>query len=133
MERYVEPTEQLVVEVFVRDIKRSREFYQRLGFQVVEDRETFVALAWEGHRLFLDERKESSAPNFPQANVRIMVPNVDEYWKLVNDLEASVLSPIADRSYGLRDFTVGDPDGFGLRFGTRLSPSPARTPRSPLA
>ena len=33
---------------------------------------------------------------------------------------AEVLSPIADRVYGLRDFTIIDPDGVGVRFGTRL-------------
>jgi hypothetical protein len=27
---------------------------------------------------------------------------------------------VADRDYGLRDFTVLDPDGFGLRFASRL-------------
>jgi hypothetical protein len=31
-----------------------------------------------------------------------------------------VLAPIADREYGLRDFTIADPDGFGVRFGTRI-------------
>jgi len=31
-----------------------------------------------------------------------------------------VIKPIGDRDYGLRDFTVTDPDGFGLRFGARL-------------
>lgn len=31
-----------------------------------------------------------------------------------------VLAPISDRYYGLRDFTVADPDGFGIRFGTRI-------------
>ena len=33
---------------------------------------------------------------------------------------APVLAPIADREYGLRDFTILDPDGFGVRFGARL-------------
>jgi hypothetical protein len=33
-----------------------------------------------------------------------------------------VLAPIADRDYGLRDFTIADPDGFGVRFGTRIEP-----------
>jgi hypothetical protein len=33
---------------------------------------------------------------------------------------ARVLAPIADRDYGLRDFTIADPDGFGIRFATRI-------------
>ena len=31
MESYIDSTEQLVTEIFVRDIKKSVEFYQRLG------------------------------------------------------------------------------------------------------
>jgi NAD(P)H-dependent FMN reductase len=31
-----------------------------------------------------------------------------------------VVSPIADRYYGLRDFTIADPDGFGVRFASTL-------------
>jgi len=32
MSRYVEPTEQLVTEIVVRDIQRSVRFYRLLGF-----------------------------------------------------------------------------------------------------
>jgi len=123
MARYVEPTSQLVVEVFVRDMARSRAFYERLGFRLVEDKGDFLGFAWEDHLFFLDERPDLPPPTaFPQANVRIMVPNVDDYWRLATELNAPVVTPIADRDYGIRDFTIADPDGFGLRFGTWLNP-----------
>jgi len=121
MAAYIEPTSQLVVEIFVRDINRARAFYEGLGFVVIEDKGTFVGLAWEGHRLFLDERRDlPSPPEHPQANVRVMVPDVDRCWEKARAMGARVLAPIADRDYGLRDFTIMDPDGFGVRFGTRL-------------
>jgi uncharacterized glyoxalase superfamily protein PhnB len=47
-----------------------------------------------------------------------MVPNVDHYWKLVNDIGTKIIIPISDRYYGLRDFTIADPDGFGIRFAS---------------
>jgi catechol 2,3-dioxygenase-like lactoylglutathione lyase family enzyme len=54
MTDYVPSVEQLVVEVFVRDARRSKAFYERLGFEVAEDRATFVVLtvaaAWGYHR-----------------------------------------------------------------------------------
>jgi len=28
--------------------------------------------------------------------------------------------PLGDRYYGLRDFTLADPDGFGVRFASML-------------
>ena len=122
MARYVEPTSQLVVEVFVRDIARSRAFYERLGFRLVEDKGDFLGFAWEGHLFFLDERRDlPPPPAFPQANVRVMVPNVDDFRRLAAELNAPIVSEIADRDYGIRDFTIADPDGFGLRFGTWFS------------
>lgn len=121
MDRYVDPTEQLVTEIFVRDIAKSTAFYRRLGFELVRDDGDFVELAWEGHRLFLDERAElGPVPDTAQANVRVMVPDVDRYWELAQRMGASVLAPIADKSYGLRDFAIADPDGFAVRFATRL-------------
>ena len=59
-------------------------------------------------------------PGVPTANVRIMVPDVDAYWTRAVAGGAHVLAPIADRDYGLRDFTILDPDRLGLRFATRL-------------
>jgi catechol 2,3-dioxygenase-like lactoylglutathione lyase family enzyme len=130
MDRYVDPTEQLVTEIVVRDITRSVEFYRSLGFELLRDGGSFVELAWEEHRLFLAEPAvfqgvEPSVPadagRFPPANVRVMVPNVDVLWGVANDIGARVVVPIGDRYYGLRDFTIADPDGFGVRFAALLS------------
>ena len=121
MTRYVPTVEQLVVEIFVRDARHSKGFYEQLGFDIREDRDTFVVLTWEGHELFLDERPDLPVPpSVPQANVRVMVADVDAYWHRALAMGAAVLAPIDDREYGLRDFTILDPDGFGIRFGSLL-------------
>src|SRR5438132_2337746 len=128
---YVDSTEQLVTEIVVRDISRSTEFYRGLGFELLRDGGDFVELTWEQHRLFLAERSafrgaESipllDPPLFPHANVRVMVPNVDDCWTIANQIGAPVVVPIGDRYYGLRDFTISDPDGFGVRFASLLPP-----------
>jgi catechol 2,3-dioxygenase-like lactoylglutathione lyase family enzyme len=129
MPRYVESTEQLVTEIVVRDIRVSVDFYRRLGFELLRDGGDFVELTWEEHRLFLAELsafrdagdpEPPAPPPFPLANVRVMVPEVDAYWRLAQDIGAEVVVPIGDRYYGLRDFTVRDPDGFGVRFASLL-------------
>ena len=129
MSRYIDCTEQLVTEIVVRDIKRSTNFYRRLGFEVLRDGCDFVEITWEDHRLFLAEPYAfpqgeqvgmPKRPPLPVANLRVMVPNVDHYWRLANEIGATVIVPIADRYYGLRDFTIADPDGFGVRFATTL-------------
>ncbi len=118
---HVHPTEQLVVELFVRDIGRSTAFYRKLGFELLRDDGSFVELTWEGNRLFLDEHGDlPEVPGPPQANVRVLVGDVDAWWARAKALDAPVLRSIADRHYGLRDFTILDPDGFGVRFGSRL-------------
>ena len=129
MSRYVDPTEQLVTEIVVRDIRRSAEFYRRLGFALLRDGGDFVELTWEDHRLFLAELSAfhevgpaelPAPPVFPLANVRVMVSNVDDHWRLARDIGARIIVPLADRYYGLRDFTIADPDGFGVRFASVL-------------
>jgi catechol 2,3-dioxygenase-like lactoylglutathione lyase family enzyme len=127
MHRYVDPTEQLVTEIMVSDIKRSTEFDRRLGFALLRDGGGFVELTWEEHQLFLEERPavdegaqgaRSASPPFPLANIRGMVPNVDEDWRLAHDIGAQIIVRRAERSYGLRDFTLADPDSFGVRFAS---------------
>ncbi len=131
MRRYVDPTEQLVTEILVRDIRRSVNFYRSLGFALLRDGGDFVELTWEEHRLFLAEISAfrdvhvaaagATPPTFPLANVRVMVRDVDKCWKLANEIGASIVIPLADRYYGLRDFTIADPDGFGVRFASPLT------------
>jgi hypothetical protein len=78
-------------------------------------------VTWEDHRLFLDQREGlPEPPPLPVMNVRVMVPDVDRVWQRVNELGVRVVAAIADRTYGLRDFTIADSDGFGIRFATRL-------------
>ena len=129
MSQYVPSIEQLVTELFVRDIKRSTHFYCCLGFKLLRDAGDFVELIWEDHRLFLAELSAlhgielvelPPVPHFPLANIRVMVPNVDDCWRVANQIGARVTVPICDRYYGLRDFTIADPDGFGIRFATLL-------------
>ena len=129
MNRYVDATEQLVTEILVRDIRRSTEFYRRMGFELLRDGGDFVELTWEDHRLFLAELsafrdtgpvEPAAPPPFPPANVRVMVPDVDHVWQTANEIGARVVVPIGDRYYGLRDFTIADPDGFGVHFARLL-------------
>lgn len=129
MTRYVDPIEQLVTEIVVGDIGRSIDFYVRLGFELLRDAGDFAELTWEDHRLYLAEHSAyraacavapAATSSFPLANVRVMVADVDKWWKRANEVGARVVIPVADRYYGLRDFLIADPDGFGVRFASSL-------------
>lgn len=122
MERYADAGEQLIVELCVRNLKESCEFYRGFGFEEVRDTGEFVELKWEDALLFLEEIGDAPLPpEHPIGNIRITVPNVDEYWTLSKNVGAQVIRPLENRAYGLRDFTIAGPDGLGLRFATRLA------------
>ena len=136
---YVHPTEQLVTEIVVRDIRRSASFYRALGFELLRDGGDFMELTWEDHRLFLAELSAfrdingadlPARPALPMANIRVMVPNVDDYWKLANEIGAPVIVPIADRYHGLRDSLC---DKLAVAVGRERRPmtaSPVRNARA---
>ena len=120
-----ELSEQLVVELTVRDLDHSLALYTALGFTLERRDGSFAALRWGDRRLFLDERREVRPVDAPartevDVNIRILVPEVDKLWAVARRLELVVERPIGDRTYGLRDFMVLDPDGFGLRFASPL-------------
>lgn len=119
--RAVADDRQLVIEIHVTDLVRSVKWYRNLGFDVIEEKETFVALGWEDGRLFLKEHPEWADADVTYANVRVLVPDVDRHWERASELGLNIVVPIGDRVYGIRDFTVADPDGFGIRFGTSLA------------
>ena len=120
---YVEAKDQLIVELYVTSLEESLRFYVGFGFEVIRNEGAFAELKWDDSRLFLYEDPEAQIPANNVGNIRIMVADVDRYWALAERLGARVIRPIADKYYGLRDFTVAGPDGIGLRFATRLSDS----------
>jgi len=123
---FVDSNRQLVIELYVQDLNRSVSFYEQLGFKIDRRDGHFAQMSWEDHHFFLDEQAGlPQASESPRVNVRVLVPNVDFYWQQVQDLGVPIISPIADRSYGLRDFIVSDPDGFGVRFATPLATTDA--------
>ena len=125
MNAYVPANEQLAVEIYVRDLRLSLAFYQKLGFKLLRQESDFAELAWEDSRLMLEEFKQMpSPPLFPLANIRVMVPNVDDYRQLAKEIRARIFRELGDRDYGLRDFTLVGPDGIGIRFATELPGQP---------
>ncbi len=118
------PGDQLVLELFVRDFARSRAFYLALGFEVEREEEGFAFLRFDQCGLMLQHSSRlGELPRRPAANLRILVETiaeVDAKWDLARSLGAPVFVPIGDREYGLRDFIVLDPDGFGVRFAAPI-------------
>ena len=122
MADYANPGEQLVVALYVDDMGEAVSFYQGLGFTVVRNEGIFVEVRWEQARVFIVAREGvPTHPPYRFGDLRIMVPNVDDYWNLVTQLGLRIIRPIESRNYGLRDFIISGPGGLAIRFATRLS------------
>jgi len=104
-----------VLEVVVPDLRTALDFYRALGFTVERETASFVTLRWDSTLLFVAENAAAThAPRW--ASLRLVVADVDAVWARVTQLQLPIGTPIADRAYGLRDFTVKDPAGFEIRF-----------------
>ena len=115
-----ELTSQGVVEVVVPDLEAALQFYRAVGFTVERETPTFVTLRWDSTLLFIAQNAHATAaPRW--TNIRIVVADVDAIWERIRELELPIVSHIADRPYGLRDFTVRDPAGFEIRFAQATS------------
>lgn len=105
---------QLVTELVSSDVATSARFYESLGFDVVRQTQTFSVLRWGSEYVFLSAGSPATGGELP--NIRVIVPDVDETYRRVVDRALVTDGSPETQRYGLRDFTVFDPDGYGIRF-----------------
>ena len=112
--------------LWVTDIPATLQFYKEgLGFQCTAQFEGWACLQRDGVELML------SVPNahypFDKSHFtgslyfKLETPEqVDTFWQQVKH-KATVVYPIEDFDYGMREFAVNDNNGFILQFGAELS------------
>lgn len=110
---------ELVVELPVSSIEASLAFYEPAGFMVERATVTFAALRWGETYLFLTVREGVALGRHP-ANIRVVVDDLDGRFAAAQGRGCIVRYEPMDRAYGLRDFTIIDPDGYELRFATPI-------------
>lgn len=114
-----ETESQGVLEIVGPDLDALVGFYLSMGFELERRSGDFVVLHWQGMRLFLAGNPDAQITECWRS-VRVMVDDVDALWHRANRLKLKIGNPIGDRSYGLRDFVIVDPSGFGLRFAQAI-------------
>lgn len=118
------PTEnesQGVLEIVGPDLDALLGFYLAIGFELERRSGDFTVVHWRGTRLFLAGNPDAPITECWRS-LRIMVTDVDALWRKANQLQLRIGTTIDDRPYGLRDFVIVDPAGFGLRFAQVLNP-----------
>jgi catechol 2,3-dioxygenase-like lactoylglutathione lyase family enzyme len=107
----------------VRDLSQSRDFFVgKLGFD--------LDFEWGSPVSYIGLRRDDvvihaiTAPTSWQepgtANISIMISEVDAYHAHCRKQGVEILVEPDDRSYRLRDFSVKDPDGNIINFGSEI-------------
>ena len=105
----------------VKDLRVEAEYYlEKLGF----DRD-FTAPGWEflsfgDFKVMLGEcADEMTAEETGNHSwfAHALIEDVDEVYEELIDRGAKILSPIANKPWGIREFSVVTPDGHRITFG----------------
>lgn len=121
----------VLLELHVPDFEKVKEYYGRLGFEVIRERKAqgkqgYLVLKmqdnilcfWAGNEYVYEQ---SYFKEFPRNTIRgygveiiIMVADVEEYYAKVKGT-TNVIKELGMRSWGLKDFRIVDPFGFYIR------------------
>lgn len=103
----------------VTDLARSIDFYRHaLGFDLAwawGEPPDIAAVCRDGVEITLSQRQGAKPAG--AAHVYLGVSDVDACYATVVDAGATVVVPIDDRPYGMRDFRIADPSGNELSIG----------------
>lgn len=126
---------QNLVELHVTDFEVIKDYYQKMGFEIVWERppEGFkgylvikldhnVLCFWAGNEHVFEQ---DYFKQFPQSSKRgygvelvLMVDDINAYYEKVKDM-ANVYEPLQLRPWQLWDFRCTDPAGYYLRFTSK--------------
>ena len=106
----------------VTDMKSAIEFYERAGFQVREyEGGGYAFVHYEDESVFdLDVVDPPAAAGAEASICYLTVRDADGWHSRLDDAGLSV-SPLEDQPWGMREFTLTDGDGNGLRIGQPLT------------
>src|SRR5688572_11337338 len=119
--------------LWTKDLQATIAFYESvLGFKGTSDFPNFVSLSREEVEIMFlvpqDEPEDCKNPDDPEpffpkprftGSLYIITEPVDELWESVKN-KAIVKTPLEDREYYMRDFSILDNNGYELAFGQHI-------------
>lgn len=124
----------LQLELHVEDFKPIKEYYGKLGFEIVWERppeefkgymvlqrEDVIICFWCGNKNVYRQpyfkQFSCDTPRGYGVEIIIMVKDINNYYKQIMDF-ANIVEPLQKQPWGLWDFRAVDPAGYYLRFTT---------------
>jgi uncharacterized glyoxalase superfamily protein PhnB len=108
----------------VHDARRSAEFYvQMLGFQIVREPPGWVFVAKDNCMIMLGECPDDMPAGELGCHsyfAYLRVEDADSYYQHLKAKGADLRSAIADKPWGMREFTVRTIDGHRITIGHSL-------------
>jgi catechol 2,3-dioxygenase-like lactoylglutathione lyase family enzyme len=120
--------------LWTKDLDQTISFYETvLGFKKKTQFANFVSLARDHVELMFivpveepvnckdaDDREEFFPKPILTGSIYIFTEKIDELWELVKD-KATIKTPIDDREYMMRDFSLLDNNRYEIVFGEDIS------------
>jgi uncharacterized glyoxalase superfamily protein PhnB len=106
----------------VTDIAATVAFYRQfLGFEVANEMEAWAAVGRDGVEVMFALPNAHVPFEKPQltGSLYFRVDDVDAMWIAVKD-KASIVYPLEDFDYGMREFAILDINGYCLQFGSEI-------------
>ncbi|MBU0530375.1 MAG: VOC family protein [Candidatus Aenigmatarchaeota archaeon] len=125
------PDTDIHIELHVPDFKKTVEFYNLLGFEIVWINDRYLVMKRGRSYLNFNEGTEkvyeqSYFKKFPRDTkrgyaVEIVIPinNIKEFYESIKD-KVNVVQPLIKKRWGKMDCRIEDPFGFYLRFTERF-------------
>lgn len=102
-----------------RDLRETREFYERLGFEVAtswpSEDPVWISMRRDGVQLMFYCLPEQPNPSLSGA-LYVYPDNVTAVWEQVKD-SVNASQPLSVTDRGARQFQLTDPNGYVLNFG----------------
>jgi len=120
--------------LWTKDLEKTISFYVNiLGFTCRSNFPNFASLQRDNVEIMIvlpveepedckdpDEKQEFFPKPILTGSIYITIDNVDELWTKIKD-SVNVLTPLENREYFMRDFSITDNNGYELVFGQNIN------------
>lgn len=96
------------------DIQRTKDFYESLGFRTdkLTDDGITALINWFWIRFHLKNTYETQSTNA----INMKVDDVAEFYQKARTINAIIVNELANKPWGVQEFTIADPDQNLLTF-----------------